>query len=74
MQKQGYSVPSACSVEVLHCVSQEYECKERQKRHANTEGMLCVCYLFFTDRQDLEESEKVDILQEPMLEALKVRH
>lgn len=35
--------------------------------------MLCVCYLFFTDRQDLEESEKVDILQEPMLEALKVR-
>lgn len=26
------------------------------------------------DRQDLEESDKVDILQEPMLEALKVGH
>lgn len=29
---------------------------------------LCLC----VDRQDLEEAEKVDILQEPMLEALKV--
>lgn len=25
-----------------------------------------------TDRQDLEESDKVDILQEPLLEALKI--
>lgn len=30
---------------------------------------LCV----FADRQDLEESEKVDILQEPIVEALKVK-
>lgn len=28
---------------------------------------------FFADRQDLEESEKVDILQEPIVEALKVK-
>lgn len=33
--------------------------------------VFVICFL--TDRQDLEESEKVDILQEPMLEALKVR-
>lgn len=30
--------------------------------------MSCFC----TDRQDLEESDKVDILQEPLLEALKI--
>jgi len=33
-------------------------------------GVLCVCVC--VDRQDLEESDKVDVLQEPMLEALKV--
>lgn len=27
---------------------------------------------FSTDRQDLEEADKVDILQEPLLEALKI--
>lgn len=30
---------------------------------------LCVCP---TDRQDLEEADKVDVLQEPLLEALKI--
>lgn len=34
---------------------------------------VCVlCVFVFLDRQDLEESEKVDILQEPIVEALKV--
>ena len=37
---------------------------------------LCVCVWVWVcaraDRQDLEESEKVDVLQEPMLDALKV--
>lgn len=32
---------------------------------------LCA-FFFFTDRQDLEEADKVDILQEPLLEALKI--
>lgn len=27
---------------------------------------------FSTDRQDLEQAEKVDVLQEPLLEALKI--
>lgn len=27
----------------------------------------------FADRQDLEDSEKVDVLQEPIVEALKVK-
>lgn len=30
------------------------------------------CFVFFTDRQDLEEADKVDVLQEPLLEALKI--
>lgn len=29
-------------------------------------------FVLFTDRQDLEEADKVDILQEPLLEALKI--
>lgn len=31
-------------------------------------------FFFFsgTDRQDLEQAEKVDVLQEPLLEALKI--
>lgn len=29
-------------------------------------------FILSADRQDLEEPEKVDVLQEPMLEALKV--
>lgn len=29
-------------------------------------------FFLFTDRQDLEEADKVDILQEPLLEALKI--
>uniref|UniRef100_A0A672ZK16 Retinoic acid receptor alpha n=1 Tax=Sphaeramia orbicularis TaxID=375764 RepID=A0A672ZK16_9TELE len=32
----------------------------------------CVWCLCPTDRQDLEEAEKVDVLQEPLLEALKI--
>uniref|UniRef100_A0A7N8YMJ4 Retinoic acid receptor, alpha b n=1 Tax=Mastacembelus armatus TaxID=205130 RepID=A0A7N8YMJ4_9TELE len=35
-------------------------------------GLLSAICLLCGDRQDLEESEKVDVLQEPMLEALKV--
>lgn len=39
-------------------------------------SLLCLSALhsgcFCTDRQDLKEAEKVDILQEPLLEALKV--
>uniref|UniRef100_A0A3B4GDA5 Retinoic acid receptor alpha-B-like n=1 Tax=Pundamilia nyererei TaxID=303518 RepID=A0A3B4GDA5_9CICH len=35
-------------------------------------GLLSAICLLCGDRQDLEESEKVDILQEPMLEALKL--
>ena len=32
-----------------------------------------ICTLCFpTDRQDLEQAEKVDVLQEPLLEALKI--
>lgn len=30
-----------------------------------------MCF-FVSDRQDLEEADKVDILQEPLLEALKI--
>ena len=30
------------------------------------------CCVVCADRQDLEESEKVDVLQEPIVEALKV--
>lgn len=33
--------------------------------------LLCVLFSF-VDRQDLEQAEKVDILQEPLLEALKI--
>lgn len=32
-----------------------------------------VCMCVFADRQDLEDSEKVDVLQEPIVEALKVK-
>lgn len=32
-------------------------------------SVFCAC---LTDRQDLEQSDKVDILQEPLLEALKI--
>ncbi|XP_067472097.1 retinoic acid receptor alpha-B [Thunnus thynnus] len=35
-------------------------------------GLLSAICLLCGDRQDLEESEKVDVLQEPMLEALKI--
>ncbi|XP_053194318.1 retinoic acid receptor alpha-B-like [Scomber japonicus] len=35
-------------------------------------GLLSAICLLCGDRQDLEESDKVDILQEPMLEALKI--
>ena len=35
---------------------------------------VCVCVCVSADRQDLEQSDKVDILQEPLLEALKVQH
>ncbi|XP_034045990.1 retinoic acid receptor alpha-B-like [Thalassophryne amazonica] len=35
-------------------------------------GLLSAICLLCGDRQDLEQSEKVDILQEPMLEALKI--
>ncbi|XP_028267255.1 retinoic acid receptor alpha-B-like [Parambassis ranga] len=35
-------------------------------------GLLSAICLLCGDRQDLEESNKVDILQEPMLEALKI--
>uniref|UniRef100_A0A8B9J872 Retinoic acid receptor, alpha b n=1 Tax=Astyanax mexicanus TaxID=7994 RepID=A0A8B9J872_ASTMX len=35
-------------------------------------GLLSAICLLCGDRQDLEESDKVDILQEPLLEALKI--
>ncbi|CAN9505396.1 unnamed protein product [Ophioblennius macclurei] len=35
-------------------------------------GLLSAICLLCGDRQDLEESQKVDVLQEPMLEALKL--
>ncbi|XP_051905991.1 retinoic acid receptor alpha-B-like isoform X2 [Hippocampus zosterae] len=35
-------------------------------------GLLSAICLLCGDRQDLEESDKVDVLQEPMLEALKI--
>ncbi|XP_056144741.1 retinoic acid receptor alpha-B [Lampris incognitus] len=35
-------------------------------------GLLSAICLLCGDRQDLEESEKVDVLQEPLLEALKI--
>ncbi|XP_018554007.1 retinoic acid receptor alpha-B [Lates calcarifer] len=35
-------------------------------------GLLSAICLLCGDRQDLEEPEKVDVLQEPMLEALKI--
>ncbi|XP_033970797.1 retinoic acid receptor alpha-A-like isoform X6 [Trematomus bernacchii] len=35
-------------------------------------GLLSAICLLCGDRQDLEESDKVDVLQEPMLEALKM--
>ncbi|KAF3704572.1 Retinoic acid receptor alpha [Channa argus] len=35
-------------------------------------GLLSAICLLCGDRQDLEEAEKVDILQEPLLEALKI--
>ncbi|XP_061605423.1 retinoic acid receptor alpha-B-like [Phyllopteryx taeniolatus] len=35
-------------------------------------GLLSAICLLCGDRQDLEESDKVDVLQEPMLEALKL--
>ncbi|KAK1798221.1 hypothetical protein P4O66_000714 [Electrophorus voltai] len=35
-------------------------------------GLLSAICLLCGDRQDLEESDKVDVLQEPLLEALKV--
>lgn len=34
--------------------------------------LLCVDFLIIVDRQDLEQAEKVDVLQEPLLEALKI--
>lgn len=33
---------------------------------------VCVRVCVFADRQDLEDSDKVDVLQEPIVEALKV--
>ena len=33
---------------------------------------VCVCVCVASDRQDLEEPSKVDQLQEPLLEALKI--
>lgn len=34
--------------------------------------LICVIICVFSDRQDLEEPSKVDQLQEPLLEALKI--
>lgn len=34
-------------------------------------SLLFLC-VWSTDRQDLEQAEKVDVLQEPLLEALKI--
>lgn len=34
--------------------------------------VLCLFFSSVVDRQDLEEADKVDILQEPLLEALKI--
>lgn len=31
-----------------------------------------LCVIYVADRQDLQESDKVDVLQEPIVEALKV--
>ena len=33
---------------------------------------LCACLCACVDRQDLEQADKVDLLQEPLLEALKI--
>ncbi|KAI3360260.1 hypothetical protein L3Q82_014573, partial [Scortum barcoo] len=39
---------------------------------AETGLLSAICLLCGADRQDLEESEKVDVLQEPIVEALKI--
>lgn len=42
------------------------------KNVTNLTGLRCVLCFMHADRQDLQESDKVDILQEPIVEALKV--
>lgn len=55
-----------CSVSEHHLVA---NCGYDSRR-VLTHFLYFVC--LSTDRQDLEEAEKVDVLQEPLLEALKI--
>lgn len=105
MQRQGYSAPSVCCVEVwqvssklmtylpidsvknpktmsplstdeiavaMSCSFVEHHlvvsCDNKRLLTHSFSGFVFLS----TDRQDLEQAEKVDVLQEPLLEALKI--
>lgn len=73
-QRAGSSAPSASSLEVQKLETRVMlERDDKFQRPGPETCRVVMCSVFvWADRQDLEEPSKVEVLQEPLLEALKI--